>query len=486
MVEPLAPESVSESAPAPPSHHPVGRIVLTVVGCVLLLPALGLLAGGGALVWGYGTQRDDDGFFTSDTEQFETTRYALTSEEIDLGTRRGGRDADLGGLATVRLEVEGQDEEPVFVGIGPRRDVERYLTGVSRAEVADVSVDPFRVRYRYVDGGAPASPPGEQDFWALRAEGAGRQTFEWDLERGDWTVVVMNADGSAGVGVAASAGVKLDWLLPLAIGLLVTGVVVLVLATALLVIGVVGLMIHASSGAPTEPAGGSAATPVRLTGTLDPGLGRWLWLVKWLLAIPHYVVLAFLWLAFSVLTLLAFFAIAFTGRYPRAIFDFDVAVLRWTWRVLFYSFGANGTDRYPPFTLGAAPDYPATLDVAYPDRLSRGLVLVKWWLLAIPHYVVVGILLGGTRTGFSESGEAVDVPYTGLLPWLVLVGVVTLLFAGRYPRGLFGLIIGLNRWVFRVLAYVALMTDRYPPFRLDQGEHEPARDAALARSGGAP
>jgi hypothetical protein len=216
--------------------------------------------------------------------------------------------------------------------------------------------------------------------------------------------------------------------------------------------------------------------PVKLYAHLDPGLSRWLWLVKWLLAIPHYIALFFLWIAFAVLTVVAFFAILFTGRYPRAIFDFTSGVLQWNWRVAFYAYSALGTDRYPPLTLKDVPDYPARLEIDYPDQLSRGLVLVKWWLLAVPHYLVLAILLGGgpyLHYQFGGSGGAM-IQGGGLIGLLVLIAGFVLLFTGRYPRDLFNLNIGLNRWVYRVAGYATLMTDRYPPFRLDVGGDEPA------------
>src|SRR3982751_1771715 len=217
--------------------------------------------------------------------------------------------------------------------------------------------------------------------------------------------------------------------------------------------------------------------PLRLTGELAPGLSRWLWLVKWVLVIPHVVALVFLWIAFVVVTVVAFFAILFTGRHPRGIFEFKLGVLRWSWRVAFYSYSALGTDRYPPFTLADVSDYPARLDVVYPQSLSRGLVLVKWWLLALPQYLIVGVFAGGAVAGFNAAND--NGGWTsggGLIGLLVLIAGVVLLFTGRYPRNIFDFVMGMNRWCYRVAAYATLMTDAYPPFRLDMGGPEPAPD----------
>ena len=224
--------------------------------------------------------------------------------------------------------------------------------------------------------------------------------------------------------------------------------------------------------------------PVRVDAIRQPHLSRGLWLVKWVLVIPHYIVLFFLWTCFAVLSVVAFFAILFTGHYPRAIFDFNVGVLRWSWRVSYYAYGALGTDRYPPFTLDDVPDYPAHLEVSYPEHLSRGLVLVKWWLLAIPHYLVVSLFVGGglwtVERASGENGSLIS-GGTGLIGLLVLMAAIVLLFTGSYPASMFDLVLGMNRWVLRVAAYAALMTDTYPPFRLDQGPDDPAT-VSLSRS----
>lgn len=212
----------------------------------------------------------------------------------------------------------------------------------------------------------------------------------------------------------------------------------------------------------------SPAYPVRVHGRLDDSVSRWLWLVKWLLLIPHLFVLLFLWIAFAVLTLIAWVAVVATAHYPRWIFNVNVGVLRWSWRVAYYSYAVLGTDRYPPFTLADVPDYPARLEIDYPERLSRALALVKWWLLALPHYLVLGLFLGGNVELWRDE-HLVLRSGGGLIAVLMLIAAVALLFTGRYPAALFDLVLGLNRWVLRVAAYALLLTDRYPPFRLDQG-----------------
>lgn len=191
------------------------------------------------------------------------------------------------------------------------------------------------------------------------------------------------------------------------------------------------------------PAISPPAHPARLTAVLDAPLSRWLWLVKWLLAFPHYVVLFFLWVAFVGTNVVAFFAILLTGRYPQPLFDFGTGVLRWSWRVGYYAYGTLGTDRYPPFTLADVPDYPAHWDLAHPQK---------------------GFLLGDVQATWVTGGPI------GLL---TLCARVALAATGLYPRGLFDLVVGLNRWVLRVAACAALLTDVYPPFRLDQGGGEP-------------
>jgi hypothetical protein len=277
-------------------------------------------------------------------------------------------------------------------------------------------------------------------------------------------------------------GARTDLLLPIGIGLLAVGVLLLAAGVALIAFGTRrthdGPRASGGAAAMAGPAfaGGSAADtatdttaatayPVSVEARLDEPLSRWLWLVKWFLAIPHWIVLAFLWMAFTVLTVVALFAVVITGRYPRGIFDFNVSVLRYSWRVVFYATGAIGTDRYPPFTLGA-PEYPAELDVPYPEHLSRWKALVKWWLLALPHFAILAGLYGAWNVTWTWGDAQIQPP--GVVTVLVLVAGVMLAATGRYPREVFRLVVGIHRWLYRVIAYAALMRDEYPPFRLER------------------
>jgi hypothetical protein len=445
----------------PPTSPPdqgrgLGRILLTAFGSVGALLALVLLVGAAALGIAH-TQRDANGFFTTSTERHETTSHALTHEGVRIGDVSELPDWVDDRFGAVRVRATSSDRTPLFVGVARTADVERYLAGVAHAEVTDFELGPRRTETRFAGGGGPRNAPTEERFWAASASGTGTQTLDWELEKGTWSLVLMNADGSRGVAADVELGARVGFLSVVALILAVLGVLIGLASTAMIVLG----MRRPGRGGATvgraTPASPRGAYPVALEARLEEPLSRWRWLVKWLFAIPHYVVLAFLWAAFVVLTVVAFFGILVTGRYPRPLFDFNVGVLRWTWRVAYYAF-TLGTDRYPPFSLGPEPDYPATLDVPYPERLSRRLVLVKSWLLAIPHLVIVGIFSGSVLWASSD--------WPGLTAILALVAGVVLLVTARYPRDVFDLLVGLNRWSWRVVAYVALMRDEYPPFRL--------------------
>ena len=206
--EPGAP-APDEAAPAPLATGTGsgggwsgGRIALLAVGAVTGLIALGVLAGGAAALAIDKTQRED-GFVTSPSHTFVTPTYGLVSETADLDGP-GWAWNDL--VGTVR--IRSRSDRPVFVGIGPEADVQRYLAGVSHEIVGDLRDDPGD--YDRKPGGAPATPPGEQTFWATSATGSGEIALDWDLKNGRWAVVAMNADGSRAVDTTLDVGAELD------------------------------------------------------------------------------------------------------------------------------------------------------------------------------------------------------------------------------------------------------------------------------------
>lgn len=189
--------------------------------------------------------------------------------------------------------------------------------------------------------------------------------------------------------------------------------------------------------APAYPVTYSLEYPERLSGGLV--------LVKWLLAIPHFLVLVLYGIVWLVTVGIAWLVILVTGHYPRGLFNFSVSYLRYSNRVSAYLWLLR--DEYPPFGGGVESSMPLTLDVQYPERLSRGKIFVKW-LLVIPHMIIV--------TAFAYLAGAIT-----------FVAFFAVLFTGRYPRGLYDIMVAYWRWQARVNAYVYLLTDAYPPFSMD-------------------
>lgn len=460
-----------ERDPQSESHQTTNRagwFAMVLVGSIITMLTGALLAASVAasvLV----SSRQDGSYLFSPQWQLSSSAYAVTTPEATLET-------SLRNLPDIRfaVTVESTDDDPIFVGIGPSADVDDYLSRVHISELAGAWGFPVRAQLRDIPGTERPEPPEEQDFWRAQSVGNGLQEFTWQAEEGEWALVVMNADGSAGIDARAAVGVEAPWAGPAAAFFIAVAGLLLPVGLFLIVFGAFG---WGKRTRPQElrPSAEVPVYPSALTGDLHTMPSRWLWLVKWILVIPHWIVLAVLWVAFIVTTFVSGVAILFTGHYPRPLFEFNVGVLRWSWRVSFYSYSALGTDQYPPFSLDRA-SYPADFVVEYPERLSNGLVLVKWWLLAIPHLLIVGALSGSTVFGVGAMIWDWGSPVAGrvsLLGILVLISAVILLFTGRYQRALFDFIMGINRWTYRVATYVALMRDEYPPFRLDQGSREP-------------
>lgn len=194
----------------------VGAVLLGIAAVIGILIALAGIALIGVHLFG----RDGDGYYTTDTEQLASARYAVASDAIDLGPQEAGVDAgDFD--AKLKITLSPVNDKPVFVGIGPRDDVDRYLRGVGLSQVDDFGDG--ATRYTQVRGDAPAAAPSAQRFWVAQAEGDGQQTVTWDVKSGTYTAVVMNADASPGIAVEGEAGVKIGWLIWVGIGLAVVG-----------------------------------------------------------------------------------------------------------------------------------------------------------------------------------------------------------------------------------------------------------------------
>lgn len=210
-----------------------GRIALVIVGGIVALIALVLFAAGGTLVWAHTTERDDDGYYTTRFERFQSDGYAVRTDDLDLEADGADWVFEEGRLGTIRLSAVAADPTPLFLGIGPRDAVEDYLAGVAHDVVTDFEVDPFRVEYQAQTGTRTPEPPGEQQFWVA----TGERRLEWEVDAGEWVAVLMNADGSPVVSANVSAGAKTSLVVWAAVITLVLGALFGGLAALLIWLG---------------------------------------------------------------------------------------------------------------------------------------------------------------------------------------------------------------------------------------------------------
>jgi len=207
---------------------------LVVTGSLFALVALGLLVAGGVLFGISATRSDPDGYLISSNFELSTDSHALTSEQLDLGAIRNDW-LPASWLATVRVSALPLGDGPVFVGIAEEADIGAYMANVAHSEVMWNSDDD--PTYIPREGQKAPGLPSEQDFWAASAEGTDRQSVHWDVEEGQWTVLIMNADATPDVSVDVSAAVKTPWLMIVAVALLVGGILCLVTGAVLVFSG---------------------------------------------------------------------------------------------------------------------------------------------------------------------------------------------------------------------------------------------------------
>jgi hypothetical protein len=213
------------------------RIAAMVAAGLAGLLALGLIAAGGLLLWG-DSRKDDQGYLSTRTERFATNTYALTTDNVDVDVDGAGWIVNRDRFGRIRLTVESNDSQPVFVGIARTTDAERYLAGSGHDLVTDIEYTPFSADYRRLDGDRKPAAPAAQKFWEASVHGSGRQTLTWDVDDGDRSIVVMNEDASRQVDVGVKAGAEVDFLSEAGWGSLIAGLIVLSLAALLAVLGI--------------------------------------------------------------------------------------------------------------------------------------------------------------------------------------------------------------------------------------------------------
>jgi len=233
-----------------PSRPSAGRVAAVISGAIAGLVAFGLVVAGAVLLYANG-QKDHDGYVSTGSDRFHTRTYALATDDLDINTNAPNWIDDSSALGHVRLKATSRDGKPVFVGIAKTKDVDAYLRGAGHATVTDVDYAPFQATYRTHDGDRPA-PPAMQRFWTASANGTGKQSVEWKVRSGNWSVVVMNADGSKNVDADVSAGAKVPWLSAVGWGSIGGGAAFAMLAGTLIFVGL---------RRPREPRAAAALAP---------------------------------------------------------------------------------------------------------------------------------------------------------------------------------------------------------------------------------